>query len=329
MTTNNPFTGRPFEVPNFEFEEGYIVRDRRQGRVTVGRLGHQIDQQEFDAQRRKGYWGPLPEYHNFMSSYLLFHSDPKDNAEDAQWLPVRMLGEGGFGRVGLWEKRDATDGKIDELVCKETDLRLEANPYYPEEVDEEVGRPRLLREAVIQRDINKQYPGVTPHLRRYKFLAERRGLVEGRYRFYMEFCPHGTLERLRRLYRCWDTYLPEVFVWHVFLRLATAGEALRAAPPDDTVLFPEKITMDKTRNAFCIHLDMKPVNVLLGSPDPKATNQFPDPLLNDFGISEYTWYGNYENNPFDLWQQGTHSYKPPVRSVSLYELSHVTFSCLS
>jgi hypothetical protein len=45
-------------------------------------------------------------------------------AADDEWGLVRVLGAGGFGSAGLWEKRDKSNKIWDEVVCKE-------QPYVP------------------------------------------------------------------------------------------------------------------------------------------------------------------------------------------------------
>ena len=192
-------------------------------------------------------------------------------------------------------------------------------PHY--EVDHESNPKRkLTAEAVIHRDINTQHPDVSPHLRGYKFIQDS-GPGSGRYRFYLEYCPYGSIDHLIRLYRCWDTFLPETFIWHVFYHLANACEALRDCPLADSVYLKWGEIRggpfhDVREDLYCLHMDMKPGNFLLGY--PHQGEEYPSALLNDYGTSVYTdpllGKGPY-HNPEDLWWRGTHLYKPTVSNV--------------
>ena len=70
-------------------------------------------------------------------------------------LPVRMLGSVGYGRVGLWQKLSTTNAEvIDELAIKEQDRRKEqAEKEFTNKWYDINSRLRLLREAVVQRDL--------------------------------------------------------------------------------------------------------------------------------------------------------------------------------
>jgi len=136
--------------------------------------------------------------------------------------------------VGLWEKRDENNRAEDHIVVKQENEGM-TRPFDP------IRDPHLKPEAIIHRDMNKRQPGSFPKLRAYKHLEAYKNKRAGRipstpavYRMYLEHCPHGDLDRLRKLYSIWDQPLPELFIWHVFLRLAIAGEALRAPPSEDS-----------------------------------------------------------------------------------------------
>ena len=66
------------------------------------------------------------------------------------------------------------------------------------------------------------------------------------------------------------------------------------------------------KDFYCLHLDMKPPNFLLGY--PHEGDEYPSALVNDFGLSVYTTYKaeGPRKNPADLWGRGTPGYKPPV-----------------
>lgn len=260
----------------------------------------------------RGAYGRDLKYQLFMLRRLWFESDEN---EDAQWGPVRLLGAGTYGHVGLWQKRNSSNEPIDELALKEGLVRN----FQSTEVDWQL-YPRLLKEAVIQRDINCKDPRVAPHLRRYKFISEQSDNSVGRYRSYVEFCPHDTLDRLGKLYRAWDQYLPEVFLWRIFHEFAIAGEALRDNLPDDSLAWDESVPYDLRSNGSCVHFDLKPSNILLDHALEGAHEaDFPRTKLSDFGLSVYTDL-NDTNNPCNLWWRRTKVFAPPVSRSGLTRL---------
>ena len=243
-----------------------------------------------------------------------------------EWGPIRPLGAGGWGRVGLWQKRDNQNRIIDEVVCKEQTYRHDqlAQTYeiFHMNENEEPVMNRLTSEAVIQRDLNQQHPGVAPHLRGYKYILEDRATKSGRYRYYLEYCPHNSLNRIHRLYRCWDTYLPEVFLWHVFHSLAAGCEALRDPPLEDNKAVTVEDRQESREDMHCLHLDWKPDNVLLGYPQEGQLyegHEYPSALMNDFGTSIYVTglVTDAMINPKELWWRGTAVYMPTVSTICL------------
>lgn len=260
-------------------EEDYIIPyDVSDPRQTDHRDDYNDDW--LNARLERGAFGRTESQQNFMMRWLMFDDDDID---DAEWGPVRILGAGSYGRVGLWQKRDEAGQPVDELAMKEntynprTALPSEVGP-----LDANAGPSRLLKEAVIQRELNDKDDRAAPFLRRYKFLSEHRSHEQGRYRCYLEFCPHDNLLRLGGMYRAWDTYLPEVFLWHAFHRLAISCRALHDTPRPDSYAWNQSVDLLARRKGYCLHLDIKPANVLLdyASEDPRD-HDFPGAKLSD------------------------------------------------
>ncbi|OAG41829.1 hypothetical protein AYO21_03832 [Fonsecaea monophora] len=300
--------GQPFEEFDFGDGDDYIIRYHP--RVDAERqVPQDFDQAWYDDRKQRGAFGQVPEEESFLRKWLYFE---QDEADDAEWGPIRLIGRGGYGIVGLWQKRNDQNQIVDELILKQSKYNEATTNVEATEADP-AAYPRQLTEAVIHRDINSQYPGVSPQLREYKFICDDRRGQTGRYRFYLEYCPYGSLYRLSRLYRCWDTYLPEVFIWHLFHSLAKACEALRDAPPyDSRAIKEEYLEIVHLEDLFCLHLDWKPDNVLLGY--PHGGEEYPSVLLNDYGLSLYSAYHDSEElrvwNPTETWWRGTRSHKP-------------------
>ena len=301
-------------------------------------------------QPRKGLWG--------LSFADIFHiknhirqqpagADPGDILEDVdqfrnflkadpiidgpRWSPSRVLGEGGYGIVGLWQLKDENGEVQDEMVVKEWnyDDRLEVP-----------GRRGLAKEAVIQYQMNRRRGAraLAPILRHLKFVQDPNDRNNHKWRTYSEFCPNGDLARLATRYRAWGKYLPETFLWHVFHSLARVAREMARRPwvdYEDMEVFPN--------GWFLLHFDLKPPNVLIGkrrarpqetggsstadgdSPSAKrsrpneegdgaqvaATDNFPAIKVHDFGLADFT-ASNDADNPDEFFWSGTPGYKPPV-----------------
>ncbi|OAP64756.1 hypothetical protein AYL99_00728 [Fonsecaea erecta] len=304
--------GQPFDLVDFGELDDFITRYR--ARLDEQRqVPGDIDQLWYDDRKERGALGRKKEDEFFLRRWLYFEKDEK---EDAEWGPIRLLGRGGYGIVGLWQKRDDNNQLVDEVVLKESSYTKGKTAVSSIEVNP-VAYPRHLVEAAIHNDINLRQPGVSPHLREYKFFYDDRAFAEGRYRFYLEYCPHGSLARLAHRYRCWDTYLPEVFIWHVFSNLAKAGEALRNPPHlDSRAIKEEYLYKFRQDELFCLHLDWKPANVLLGY--PHEGEEYPSALLNDYGLAMVTAISDSLTfrrwNPYALWWRGTPYHKPTEQS---------------
>jgi serine/threonine protein kinase len=238
-------------------------------------------------------WGKP--FSNFLDS------GPGHRRMDETWQPVRALGNGGFGMVGLWEKRNCQGVLEDSVAIKET----ERSPDYQLKRN-----PSVAKEAVIMRQL---YDAEQRHgwgkqnnilrLRSFKFFPSSR-----KWRFYLEFAEYEDLYKLLSSYKTWDTYLPEEYLWHVFHSLAKVAVVMEQGPftnPDT-----EKIV-----DGPVIHLDIKPDNVYLGKPDGKALfPHYPTIKMADFGMSEFT-------HPLDAlnprrYRKGTPDYYPPVSTSS-------------
>ena len=165
----------------------------------------------------------------FRDSFRVFlFSNPnvEDDDSNDQWQPVRALGIGGHGRVALWKRYDEAEIELDVVAIKEQQFVSITDQYD--------GMPRgVCSEAVYQHQLNLLPDGEnTVKIRRYKYYtAAVEGSDSGKdvndmCRLYFEFCPHSDLEQLRLRYRAWDSYLPELFLWHMLVSLAKVAVML-------------------------------------------------------------------------------------------------------
>jgi serine/threonine protein kinase len=215
------------------------------------------------------------------------------------WEPIRGLGRGGFGLVGLWEKRNSKGELEDEIAVKETEFQ---KPKYRLKRDK-----RLPKEAVLMKQLNDNEQDAP-----IKHILRLRGFKNfpraEKWRFYLEFAPHGELFRLMYNYRAWDTYLPEEFLWFVFCSLAHVAIQMENGPFTD-------LETNKPTERSIVHFDIKPANILLGRPDEASMfTNYPTIKVSDFGLSEQTGSDDLRN-PSQFWGNGTSDYLPPVSIV--------------
>lgn len=75
---------------------------------------------------------------------------PTDLDDDEVWRPVRPLGEGGFGCVGLWQKFDRNGTVIDSMAIKQQKyLNKEAS-----QAGMALGAYGLTKEAALMLELN-------------------------------------------------------------------------------------------------------------------------------------------------------------------------------
>ena len=155
-------------------------------------------------------------------------------------------------------------------------------------------------------------------LRNFKHYEEQE-----EWRYFFEYCHFGDLERIRYKYIGWYEYLPEAFLWWVFIRLTESLEVFETGPPSRPFY--------NTPNTFLLHNDLKPSNgkpnlhhglydadiciVFLGyEAEFVALECFPRytvPKMADFGLANITSIRTKNNLPFKFYK-GTREYLAPV-----------------
>ena len=116
-------------------------------------------------------------------------------------------------------------------------------------------------------------------------------------RFLLEYCDGGDLHGLMHEHQ---DYMPEAFIWHVFLRLA------------ETLAFMHygwiaELQVCKHPNwRPVIHRDLKPPNIFL----KQRFNDYPDIILGDFGHAADTSADDYKPHG-----GGTPEWEPPERPL--------------
>jgi serine/threonine protein kinase len=252
-----------------------------------------VDQNEEQSTFAQSLWGKRAA--NFLDSH------PGIDAMVDSWAPVRILGKGGFGLVGLW-RRTGPDGEIeDEIAIKEIKVSI---------LLEVCGKPHLAEEAAIMQQLNRHEKyagfngGATSVIRLRNFRYYKNAQL---WRFFIEFAPYGDLYALKYAYKSWDQYLPEEFLWHVFYSLAHAAYMM------GTFDFTDPATGDTTKRKI-VHFDIKPENTFMAKPHTAALlPNYPTIKLGDFGGASLTGPDD-SYNPSCFRRTGTIGFQPPVRA---------------
>jgi serine/threonine protein kinase len=206
-----------------------------------------------------------------------------DLNDTIEWYPIKVLGAGGYGAVGLWEGykdsalRDAIAIKQQEYVTGRKQ-NYENIPLVRCQVEEEavyqLGLQR--KERGMLRNVPDRGPNWTlekeghiAHLRGYKSHIEY-PLT----RFYLEYYPFGNLAELKARYWGFRQTIPEPFLWVLFHSLASAIRVMEGPLDDDAFLYmyrqsapregrPKGEIRRPDQQDFMLHCDIKPDNILL------------------------------------------------------------------
>jgi serine/threonine protein kinase len=205
--------------------------------------------------------------------FLNSHTDLEDNQD---WRPIRALGKGGYGLVGLWQKIDEKGTVLDSIAIKQ-----QKRPYHGSGWSYEAELMHQLNGAKCNNII--------------KLRGFRAHQAEKLWRYYFEFAPFGNLHDLKINYMAWNTYLPEEFLWHIFHGLATAGLQLGGA---EYWQYRDGEPYALLEDHFVLHFDLKPQNVVLGDlvdESPIHFSNYPVAKVMDFGLARITGPDDPEN----------------------------------
>ena len=267
-----------------------------------------------------------------------------------EWVGEQLLGDGGYGSVGLWRQRDENGLVLDEMAIKQTEL-------HP------LGRDLIMawlqREAAVQRDLQRMEADMKAsnnntisemirserydfdpsavtsrnivHLRNYK-LNRQAELT----RLYQINCGHGSLAALIARYRAFDQLIPEPFIWHVFHSLSIANLLLSEPPHASSPWLAGYEGIP--RFWFCLHRDIKPENIFLDYAPTRpedlsdyydsddllrdVTRSYPVVALGDFGLSTYTSALPGLDPSRPTWG-GTTGYHPPEQQYVHVDEDHL------
>ncbi|EXJ95175.1 serine/threonine protein kinase [Capronia coronata CBS 617.96] len=240
--------------------------------------------------------------------------------ERAKWTRDRRTVE---RRVARWRRKSWVDARAEKfglsrawyaddewwetLAIKQTDIDTR-------EVDRN-NRVAIPWEVLIMKGLANQGCRNVAGLRKYKLFMsrdqDRDHSPKMRWRYYLEYHKHGTLEGLVQRYREYNQrhpkhkdYLPEAFIWQAFYDFAQAAYHMSVVRFDDSVAPPGK-------DHFVLHLDLKHENVLMCEPSTvRNLMDYPTLKVADWGLAEYTSREDVNNSK--KWKYyGTIVWTPP------------------
>ena len=225
------------------------------------------------------------------------------------WRPVRVLGQGEFGKVSHYQRTDE-DGLVEEEIALKETLGVRRSFEIP-------NNRGLPKEAVYTHLLNERGCQNVINLRKYSYYPTS---IEGtrKYRMYLEFAHFGDLEELRARYAGTGRHLPELFLWHLFHAFANVALEMSQGVWQDYSQ-PEGVHKD---GSFMLHFDLKPANIVLGqreemlnvAADTDPDVAYPKILITDLGLAEII-HKDDQNNSREFFGNGTPDFKPPVRMV--------------
>ncbi|OJD36219.1 serine threonine protein kinase [Diplodia corticola] len=238
------------------------------------------------------------------------------NHDGGKWVFERVLGQGGFGTVALWRKKDlVTEQVIDMVAVKEEETKYAitwTDPLY--------WRDSLPREISIHEHLKKINPPC-PYLMSSR--GYRLNLRQRIWRLYLPYKPGMTLKEPMKFKRSeGDSDIPLDFIFYTFLATAEACLALECGWWGGQENEPLAEVLEKTGGRRpgwipIVHRDLKPGNIFLDREpyDAEAKwNMYPTPCVGDMGMAIEA-YPDDPYNPENYSGSGTTEYMAPEQNV--------------
>lgn len=146
--------------------------------------------------RRVKRWQQKRKYNTKAYEFLISRALVLQHEDANPWEATELLGAGAFGVVGLWQQIDRKTGNpLDSVAIKET---MDDEPKaYIEIFKRRNGKEPIPSEALWMDFLSRR----TMYIPSLRQLVHFWGANSKRWRFYMEFCPHGTITDLIKLYK--------------------------------------------------------------------------------------------------------------------------------
>ncbi|KAL9075253.1 MAG: hypothetical protein Q9157_004062 [Trypethelium eluteriae] len=174
------------------------------------------------------------------------------------WVGKQILGRGGMGSVGVWARIDAHNVIQEMIAVKDVPLK-ESSAWSGESPENEWNQPHIWYDKATRVPLETKLHEVVhqEHCRNItSLLGWRRYIERGAFRLYLEFCPHGDLAEVMYSYDQSLNFIPESFLWYLFLSLARACVAMEHVG----ARWQEPQNPRWTNDTDIVHLDLKPSN---------------------------------------------------------------------
>lgn len=248
----------------------------------------------------------------FLHSGLHMHG-----IDEKQWTGAWPVGGGGHSRTGVFVKVDESGNIQDRVLRKDTYLQ----PHQFADMT------LWDYQTTLRNDVNNLWPmeaSCNRSLQRIK--TQRLGQEVGvsifrtgwvqvgfRYTMYLRYCTRRDLNNLIKMYhehgdKAATPYIPEAFLWRVFLSLAVTGLVMQKGSADPTNEPNDEWTRE------IVHRDLKPSNIFLDEPTEDHFQSYPTPRMGDFGISVKTHKDDILNPEIFHHYRGTKGFEPPEQA---------------
>lgn len=152
--------------------------------------------------RRVKRWKQKRKYDSKAYEFLTSRSLITKNPDGPMWEATELLGAGSFGVVGLWQQIDSKGKLVDSVAIKETSDTIPRG--FIEIFERKGGKEPIPSEALWMDFLSRRTPYI-PNLRQ---LVHYYGGAK-QWRFYMEYCPNGSLTDLINTYKEYNSSHPK------------------------------------------------------------------------------------------------------------------------
>ncbi|KAL2060029.1 hypothetical protein VTL71DRAFT_9851 [Oculimacula yallundae] len=231
----------------------------------------------------------------------------------ANWQGVKLLGDGNYGEVSLWEWHDTANPPLP--IPQITKIAVKVSPNPTIFLRNEADTMSLLNTANSQHIVRLLVDPATL-MTQAGMTAEALGdaawlmppPLERVRRLIMEYCEQGSLDKLVVMRKERNIRFEELTLWRIFECLIDGCAVLEheaeftidgAGIAQIPLTSPVFAVLPLVSGATFVHFDMKPANIMTSGREPGGHPDTPVCKLGDFGLTM-----RLQRNPlppFDMW----------------------------